>query len=156
LVHRLGEGGVPAEQVPQMFFRPGQLLLDPAKLAASKVCKLQFTFLDGLKEAASKDNHWQAIRQSVGEKKTRIDAALSLSERLIFNKNYWYVLEGRHLRQEIFFQNYHIRNDGQSAQFMTANKIKVNLYWPNMHQNIEEYVRSCGRCQRNKTACYKN
>jgi len=28
--HRLGEGGEPAEPVPQMFFRPGQLVMDPA------------------------------------------------------------------------------------------------------------------------------
>ena len=85
--HRLGEGGEPAEPIPQMFFRPGQLVMDPAKVATIKVIKLQSTFLDRLKEAALKDNHWQAIRQALEEKKTGIDAALSLSEGLIFYKN---------------------------------------------------------------------
>jgi len=70
-----------------MFFCPGQLVMDPAKVAAIKVIKLQSIFLDRLKEAALNDNHWQAIRQALEEKKTRIDAALSLSDRLIFYKN---------------------------------------------------------------------
>jgi len=37
----------------------------------------------------------------------------------------------------------------------TADKIKANFYWPNMDQDILEYVRSCDACQRNKTASYK-
>jgi hypothetical protein len=32
--HRLGEGGEPTEPFPQMFFRPGQHVMDPAKVAA--------------------------------------------------------------------------------------------------------------------------
>jgi hypothetical protein len=44
--HRLGEGGEPAEPVLQMFFCPRQLVMDPAKVAAIKVIKLQSTFLD--------------------------------------------------------------------------------------------------------------
>jgi hypothetical protein len=150
----LGNGVEPAEPVPQMFFRPGQLVMDPAKVAAIKVIKPRSTFLDRLKKTALKDNHWQAIRQALVEKKTGIDGALSLSERLIFYKNRWYVPEGRDLCQEIFSQNHNSRTAGHFEQFKTANKIKANFYWPNMDQDIEEYVHSCDCCQGNMTACH--
>ena len=86
---------------------------------------------------------------------TGMDAALSLREGLVFYKNRWYIPEGRDLHQEIFSQNHDSRIAGHWGQFKTADKIKVNLYWLNMDQDMEEYVRSCDSCQRNKTARHK-
>ena len=153
--HRLGEGGEAAAPTPQLFFRPGQLVMDPAKIAAVKVISLKSTFLERLQAAALKDNHWQEIRKALEDRKTGMDPALSLSEGLVFFKNRWYVPEGRDLRQEIFSQNHDSRIAGHFGQFKTADKIKANFYWPNMDQDIEEYVRSCDSCQRNKTARHK-
>ena len=53
--HRLGEGGEPAAVVPQMFFRPGQLMMDAAAVASVKLISLQSTFLDRLRQAAEMD-----------------------------------------------------------------------------------------------------
>ncbi len=153
--HRLGEGGEPAAVVPQMFFRPGQLMMDAAAVASVKLISLQSTFLDRLRQAAEMDEQWKAVRRALEDRKTGMDAALSLREGLVFYKNRWYVPEGRDLRQEIFSQNHDSRIAGHWGQFKTADKIKANFYWPNMDQDIEEYVRSCDSCQRNKTARHK-
>jgi RNase H-like domain found in reverse transcriptase/Reverse transcriptase (RNA-dependent DNA polymerase)/Integrase zinc binding domain/Chromo (CHRromatin Organisation MOdifier) domain/Integrase core domain len=153
--HRLGEGGELEVPIPQTFFRPGQLVLNPARLAALRVHKLQSTFLQRLKDAGDKDEHWLGIRQALQEKKTGLDPALSLDDGLVFFKNRWYVPEGRDLRQEIFSENHDSRVSGHFGQYKTAEKIKANFYWPNMDQDIDEYVRSCDSCQRNKTARHK-
>ena len=153
--HRLGEGGEPAAVVPQMFFRPGQLMMDATAVASVKLISLQSTFLDRLRQAAEMDEQWKAVRRALEDRKTGMDAALSLREGLVFYKNRWYVPEGRDLRQEIFSQNHDSRIAGHWGQFKTADKIKANFYWPNMDQDIEEYVCSCDSCQRNKTARHK-
>jgi hypothetical protein len=80
---------------------------------------------------------------------------LSLSDGLVFFKNHWDVPEGRDLRQEIFSQNHDSRIAGHFGQLKTPDKIKANIYWPNMDHDIEEYVCSCDSCQRNKTARHK-
>src|SRR5436853_2990142 len=49
---------------------------------------------------------------------------------------------------------YMMHNDPTSAHFSTDtmfNKIKERYYWPQMYENIREYVRSCDACQRRKS-----
>lgn len=75
--HRLGEGGELEAPQPQMFFRPGQLVLNPARVAALRVHTLQSTFLQKLKDAGDKDEQWSGILKALEEKKTGIDPALS-------------------------------------------------------------------------------
>ena len=46
---------------------------------------------------------------------------------------------------------YMMHNDPTSAHFSTDtmfNKIKERYYWPQMYENIREYVQSCDACQR--------
>lgn len=143
-----------APELP-LFFRLGQPILDPAQLSAIRVHQLQSTFLQRLREAAEKDVYWQGIRDALEEKKTGLDPALSFKEELVFYKNCWYVPEGRDLHQEIFLEHHDSRIAGCFGQFKTGEKIKANFYWPNMDRDIEEYVRSCDSCQRNKTTRHK-
>ncbi|KAH0603149.1 uncharacterized protein H6S33_008153 [Morchella sextelata] len=56
--HRLGEGGETPQLEPQIFFRQGQLVLDPAKLAAVRMNQLQNTLLEHLYVAAKDDSIW--------------------------------------------------------------------------------------------------
>jgi len=129
--------------------------MDLMKEAAVKVMSLQSTFLQKLRDAALKDNYWQDTRKALEYRKTGLDPALSLSEGLVFFNNRWYVLEGRDFRQEIFSENHNSRIAVYFGQLKMADKMKINFYCPNMDQDIEEYVRSCDSCQRNKTACHK-
>jgi hypothetical protein len=128
--------------------------MDPAKVAAVKVISLQSIFLQKLRNAALKDNQWQAIRMALRNCKSGLDPAFSVSEGMVFFKNRWYVPEGRDLRREIFSQNHDSWIAGHFRQLMTADKIKANFYRPNMGQDIGKYVSNCDSCQRNKTARY--
>jgi hypothetical protein len=79
--HRLGERGETLQAEPQIFFRPGQLVLDPAKLAAVRVNQLQNTFLEHLYAAAKEDSFWQELHRSLVERKTKFGPELVGQER---------------------------------------------------------------------------
>ncbi|KAH0604554.1 uncharacterized protein H6S33_006931 [Morchella sextelata] len=89
--HRLGEGGETLQLEPKIFFRPGQLGLDPAKLAAVRVNQLQNTFLERLYTAAKEDSFWQELHRSLVEREPNLDQNLSVKNSLIFYKNRWYM-----------------------------------------------------------------
>ncbi|KAH0607995.1 uncharacterized protein H6S33_002047, partial [Morchella sextelata] len=99
--HRLGEGGETLQPEPQIFFRPGQLVLDPAKLAAVRVNQLQNTFLERLYTAAKEDSFWQELHRSLVERKPNLDQNLSVKNGLIFYKNRWYIPKDKKLQMEI-------------------------------------------------------
>jgi hypothetical protein len=104
---------------------------------------------------ALKHNHWLEIRKALEHRKTGLDPAVSLSDGLEFFKNCWNVPEGRDLHQEILSQNHDSRIARHFGQLKIADKINANFYRPNMDQDIEEYLRSCNSCHRNKTARHK-
>ncbi|KAH0604561.1 uncharacterized protein H6S33_006938 [Morchella sextelata] len=56
---------------------------------------------------------------------------------------------------EILSDTYDSNVAGHFGQFKTLERVKNNFFWPNMDKDIEEYVRSCDSCQRNKTSRHK-
>ncbi|KAH0607133.1 uncharacterized protein H6S33_003121 [Morchella sextelata] len=153
--HRLGEGGETLQPEPQIFFRPGQLVLDPAKLAAVRVNQLQNTFLERLYTAAKEDSFWQELHRSLVERKPNLDQNLSVKNGLIFYKNRWYIPKDKKLQMEILSDTHDSKVAGHFGQFKTLERVKNNFFWPNMDKDVEEYVRSCDSCQRNKTSRHK-
>jgi len=44
---------------------------------------------------------------------------------------------------------------GHFGTYKTIGRVRANLYWPKMDENITEYVRSCDVCQHNKVIRHK-
>ncbi|KAH0610713.1 uncharacterized protein H6S33_012240 [Morchella sextelata] len=77
--------------------RPGQLVLDPAKLVVVRVNQLQNTFLECLYAAVKEDSFWQELHRSLIERKSNLDQNLSVKNGLIFYKNRWYIPKDKKL-----------------------------------------------------------
>ena len=45
---------------------------------------------------------------------------------------------------------------GHMGMDKTLEMINRNFYWPRIAEDIEDYVRSCDDCQRNKASRYKS
>jgi hypothetical protein len=56
---------------------------------------------------------------------------------------------------EILSDTHDSKVAGHFGQFKTLERVKNNFFWPNMDKDVEEYVRSCDSCQRNKTSRHK-
>ncbi|KAH8152984.1 uncharacterized protein LAJ45_03211 [Morchella importuna] len=153
--HRPEEGSETLRPEPQMFFRPGQLVLDPVKLTAVRVNQLQNTFLERLSAAAKEDGIWQELHRSLVERKRNLDQNLSVKDGLIVYKNRWYIPKDKKLQMDILTDTHDSKVAGHFGQFKTLERVKNNFFWPNMDKDVEEYVRSCDSCQRNKTSRHK-
>ena len=78
-----------------------------------------------------------------------------MDDGLLFVKGRWYVPSNKELKNKILMAEHDSRIAGHFGQFKTLERIKANFYWPRMDQEVEEYVRSCDSCQRNKATRHK-
>ena len=56
----------------------------------------------------------------------------------------------RSLRENIMMENHDTPIAGHPGIIKTQELIKRNYWWPKIHKDIEDYVRGCDSCQRNK------
>ena len=99
---------------------------------------------------AAQDSKWQELEEALKSCSPVIDPLYSLQDGLIYYHNRWFVPNSRELRLEILSDDHDSRVAGRYGQFKTTERIMGNFYWPNMDQDVTEYVRSCDNCQRNK------
>ena len=84
-----------------------------------------------------------------------VGKAVTMEDGLLFVKGQWYVPSNKELKNEILKAEHDSHVAGHFGQFKTLEWIKANFYWPKMDQEVEEYVRSCDSCQRNKATRQK-
>ncbi|KAH0611479.1 uncharacterized protein H6S33_010744, partial [Morchella sextelata] len=95
------------------------------------------------------------MHRSLVERKPSLDQNLSVKNSLIFYKNRWYIPKDKKLQMEILSDTHDSKVAGHFGQFKTLERVKNNFFWPNMDKDVEEYVRRCDSCQRNKTSRHK-
>lgn len=66
-------------------------------------------------------------------------------------KNRVFVGSANSLRSEILSEIHDISFGGHSGIMGTYSRLKAFFYWPNMKKEVEEMVKGCDICQRNKT-----
>jgi hypothetical protein len=66
------------------------------------------------------------------------------------------VLENTQLRRT-FLQDYHnAPTSGHPGVWKTYQALKCNYWWPNLHKDVEDYVKGCATCQAVKTITHCN
>jgi len=160
--YRPEEGGEPLA-VPQKFFGPGQyeqvpvdghVLLTQQRLRKMTSLTLADTFSDKIRAAGAADPAYVALQKAIeGKKKVKLD--VDFVDGLLYVKGRWYIPDSRELKHTIFKAEHDSRVAGHFGQFKTLERIKANFWWPGMAQDVEEYVRSCDACQRNKSTRHK-
>ena len=157
------EGGGEPLKVPQKFFGPGQyeqvpverVLVSSARLARMTTLKLATAITELLKAAGATDPLYSGMMKAIEEGSSNVDARTSIEDGLLLFKGRWYVPNSRELKNKILKSEHDSRVAGHFGQFKTLERIKANFYWPKMDQEVEEYVRSCDSCQRNKASRHK-
>ena len=70
---------------------------------------------------------------------------------LVLREGLIYVPEGNELKIEILRECHDSRIAGHMGQEKTLELVTRNYYWPKMRQFVNEYVKTCDTCARNKT-----
>lgn len=79
-----------------------------------------------------------------------IDQEYSLVDGELKKNGKWYVGSGNQLGQNIVQNNHSSSEGGHSGITATIKRIQQLFYWPNLVNDVQEYVRTCDICQRCK------
>jgi hypothetical protein len=157
-------GGEILENPIQTFFKPGQYELEPERLLlhSSSLLKMTARRLSSnfdmlLRIAAQGDPNYQSILEAKLDptKKEFSDKSITADKGLLFVNHRWLVPDSKELRNMILNAEHDSKVAGHFGQYKTLERVKANFYWPKMELEVEEYVRSCDSCQRNKAARHK-
>ena len=139
--------GLSSQMTIEPLWQPGQM-----KTAALRITTLGNQFKDDLLEAGLKDPLWVAIREAVTQKKTPIDPNIIVENDLLLYKNKWYIPNDANIKKRILHDNHDSKLAGHFSIFKTLERLKQNYHWPKIAEEVQDYVRSCDTCQRNKAS----
>ena len=117
--------------------------------------KLSPSLVELLLTAAAVDPLYQEMVKAFGQGSKNVGKAVTMEDGLLFVKGRWYVLSNKELKNKILKAEHDSRVTGHLGQFKTLERIKANLYWPRVDQEVEEYVHSCDSCQWNKATQHR-
>jgi hypothetical protein len=83
------------------------------------------------------------------------DKSITADKGLLFVNHWWLVPDNKEIKNFILHAEHDSKVAGHFGLFKTLETVKANLYWPEMELDVEQDVRSCNSCQRNKTARHK-
>jgi len=106
-------------------------------------------------KAADSDETYLATLKELLKGDSKVDTNCSIEKDLLLFKNRWYIPKDEGLRRTIMEAEHDSKIAGHFETYKTICRVRANLYWPKMDENITEYVRSCDVCQRNKVIRHK-
>ena len=117
--------------------------------------KLSTPLFELLLTAAAVDPLYQEMVKAFEEGLKNVGKAVTMEVGLLCVKGRWYVPSNKEVKNKILKAEHNSRIARHFGQFKTLERIKANFYWPKMDKEVEEYVRSCDSCQRNKATRHK-
>ncbi|SGY86371.1 BQ5605_C009g05813 [Microbotryum silenes-dioicae] len=137
------EGGKASEQ-------PGQILLRPYTLAASLV---KFSppsdIVDLIKFHLSQDPVSNQIVNDLNHDST-LHPYFKLQDNLLLHHDKIYIPNAEPLKVKLLAQAHDSLLSGHPGQVKTFELLDRNYTWPGMRQFVNNYVKTCDSCQRNK------
>jgi cytochrome c1 len=82
----------------------------------------------------------------------KADVDVILEDEVLWYKGRLWVPDSVDLRKMILQEEHDSQVAGHMGQETMIELVRRNFFWPQMDQGIEEYVRSCPDCQKNKAA----
>ena len=144
------EGGSEELQPVQFLFKPGQL-----QISAAKVINLRDTFQDQLLKAGLQDKDWVMTRDAVAAGKAGLEPHFGLEDGLLMWKGRWYIPSDIRIRNMILHDNHDSKIAGHFGIYKTLERLKHIYHWQKMEEDVQDYVRSCNTCQRNKSSRHR-
>jgi len=153
------EGGSHSD--PDTFVRPHQYvgqerdILRPQVLQSCQGFRLQSAFRTALLKAVDQAQSYLDTFKSVLKGEKNVNTSLSIIKDLLSYKNRWYIPKDEALKRIIMEAEHDSRMAGHFGAYKTIGRVRANIYWPKMDEQITEYVRSCDICQHNKVIRHK-
>ena len=107
---------------------------------------------------AKSDSIWQELYDKAAEDgalEGRITALVTYKDGMLFRKGKVWIPSDPSLRKLIMESEHDSRVAGHMGMDKTMELVDRNFYWPEMAKDIEDYVRSCEDCQKNKASRHK-
>ena len=101
------------------------------------------------------DSIWQELYDKAaddGALEGRITALVTYKDGMLFRKGKVWIPSDPSLRKLIMESEHDSRVAGHMGMDKTMELVDRNFYWPEMAKDIEDYVRSCEDCQKNKAS----
>lgn len=107
------------------------------------------TLLEVVSEYQKQDSRCQNAIAQLAQKKTT-PTKWSLKNNVLFYHDRLVIPDQQALRSEIISQAHDTPFSGHFGRERTQELVTRHYYWENMHQEIEQYVRTCDICQKTK------
>jgi len=107
-------------------------------------------FLEKIKKEGKKDNNYKQAMAGEPAPKDQKAKKIRIENDLLFRRNLLWVPNG--LIQQIMESEHDTKVAGHMGQDKTIELIRRNFWWPKMNERIIDCVRSCPKCQQNKTS----
>ena len=107
---------------------------------------------------AKSDSIWQELYDKAAEEgalKGRITALVTYKDGMLFRKGKVWIPSDPSLSKLIMESEHDRRVAGHMGMDKTMELVDRNFYWPEMAEDIEDYVRSCEDCQKNNASRHK-
>jgi hypothetical protein len=148
--------------VEQSRWKPAgepEVLVSSVQLTGLRpVVKLADGLVKEIIELAAKDPTWQEQYHGARENGAvngESIANVTFDHGMLFRKGKVWVPNDINLKKKILDAEHDSEVAGHMGMDKTGELIKRNFYWPGMDEEIEDYVRSCDDCQRNKASRHK-
>jgi len=131
------------------------IICSSARMVSLPARKWSKDFLENVRREGKKDEAYeQAGRQAAAAEellpKDRTVKELSWEDGVLYRRNLLWVPKG--LIPGILESEHDTKVAGHMGQDKTIELIRRNFWWPKMNERIIDFVRSCPKCQQNKTA----
>ena len=122
------------------------------------VVKMSKWLEEDIVSKAADDVSWQALYDKAVEYRAlegRISTLVSYKDGMLFRKDKVWIPNDPGLCMEIMEAEHDSQVAGHMGMDKTIEMVDRNFYWPEMAKDIEDYVRSCEDCQKNKAPRHK-
>ena len=134
----------------------GQIVFSSVQFQGLRpVVKMSKWLEKGIVSKAKSNSIWQELYDKaaeVGALEGRITALVTYKDGMLFRKGKVWITSDPSLRKLIMESEYDSRMAGHMGMDKTMELVDRNFYWPEMAKDIEDYVRSCEDCQKNKAS----
>ena len=162
--HRLEKGG---DRKPETILKPENItpydehtthLVSGARVCSLPPIQWNEEFLEEVRKAASLDEQYQSGLRSLSADPGSSDYIqpsehLTMENDILHYKARLYI--PRQLVPSILQSEHDSQIAGHFGMDKTTELIRRNFWWPSMIKEIEEYVKSCPDCQKNKAKRHK-
>ena len=115
-------------------------LLDPPGSATEKQVVVKFSL----------ENFYSRIKKGCKEMTPPASTEFRSEDCLYYQGNCIYIPDFDHLRHECFEAAHSHLWSGHFGVRKTLKRLQAAYWWPNMQRNVEDWIRQCDSCQRNK------